>query len=249
MAQGIGEVPDFVEATTHSNLGFFVEVLPPIVGRQVAREPKAGRLEWLRTAFFFHEARILVNPAEKVADVQLAPEFVHDYAALAAVAIPPLCLRDLDIDVLGVHTVIGLSERSVRLPRARDAPVTIGLDILAESGDRGVLGIRCKRKTYLGDPLEVGVVSDEYIARYCIQVRRLCELADGVPIGLVVSLKRLGAELELGVGDPSILLPYVGVRGVRAAGLGMAGWAKVLLDGGQTLRLEEDSQKLKSKGK
>jgi len=72
-------------------------------------------------------------------DPDLAVELVDNHAALAAVPIPPLGRGRLDKNIGRINEGVSRVKGAVRLARSRDTPKDEDLDILAESGDSGIL--------------------------------------------------------------------------------------------------------------
>lgn len=78
-------------------------------------------------------------------DPDLAIELVNNYAAFAAVPIPPFRTRCLDVNIGWTNDGCSLVKRPVRFTRPGDPPEDVNDDIRTESGDGGVLGNALER--------------------------------------------------------------------------------------------------------
>jgi hypothetical protein len=74
-----------------------------------------------------------------MSDANLAIKLIDDYAALAAVAIPPLGTRCLDVNSCLTSNGCCLVKGPMGLPRARNTPKDVDRDIRTVRGDGVVL--------------------------------------------------------------------------------------------------------------
>lgn len=94
------------------------------------------------------------------------------------------------------------------------------------------------------DPLKSGIMSDEDVIGYGVQLPSNCRSTDGCPVCFRVSLERPSAEFELCSVDSCIFLPYVCVGGHRPGPLSMAGLSEYFFDSGQGDLSGEDGEDL-----
>jgi hypothetical protein len=179
------------QSTSKRGLGQDVQRRVPFVRVQVRRHPKLCRSQWRGIALDFDGGRVLVEPSQKVFDANLAAKLVDDYAALAAVPVPPLVAAGLEIDGRLVDVSERLLECSMRLAGSGDAPINADLDALSSVWYSVVLG----------DSTEGAVVSDKNVGGDVVQVSGHSRRLNRVPVGGVVTLKWALANLKSRIRD------------------------------------------------
>lgn len=179
----------------------------PILRVNVARDPKGSSKERSRVSLDLYDAWVAIQPNKKIRDVNPTSKLVNNNVSLITVSVPPLSVGILDVDVVCDSTSV--EERPSSLSKPSPAPEDVALDVWP---GRGLAVVDA-------DALDGGVVSDEDVLGDGVQLAVLGRVPNLIPVVLARSGHGELSQLELSIGHPSVLFPYVGVGGGAAGRL------------------------------